>query len=92
MDSDYLLFRDATLFTNEVATYEISNVSSDVLVWDVTDHTNVKEMITNISNNTMSFNDSINELKEYIAFNNKNPSCLFKKALSIFLLENSPTG
>ena len=70
MDSDYLLFRDATLLTNEVATFEISNASSDVLVWDVTDHANVKEMTINISNNTVSFNDSINELKEYIAFNN----------------------
>ena len=69
MEANSLLFRDASLFSNEVATFVLSNVMPQTHVWDVTDHANIKELNTNISGDVLSFNDSINKLHEYIAFN-----------------------
>jgi len=69
MSGNSLLFRDASSIGNEVASFEISNANSGTSVWDVTDPTSVVEMPTLIDANEFSFNDSINKLHEYIAFN-----------------------
>jgi len=69
MSGNSLLFRDAASIVNEVASFELSNANSGFSVWDVTDPTFVVKMPTSINNNELSFNDSINELHEYIAFN-----------------------
>ena len=70
MSGNFLLFRDAASITNEVASFELSNANLGISVWDVTDPTSVKEMQSSLDANELSFNDSINELHEYIAFNN----------------------
>ncbi len=70
MSENFLLFRDAALITNEVASFKLSNANLGISVWDVTDPTSVKEMQSSLDANELSFNDSINELHEYIAFNN----------------------
>ena len=64
-----LLFRDAASIGNEVASFKLSNANSGFSVWDVTDPTSVVKISTSININELSFNDSINELHEYIAFN-----------------------
>jgi len=69
MSGNSLLFRDATSLVDEVASFELSNANVGIRVWDVTDQTSVVEMPTLLSANELSFNDSINELHEYIAFN-----------------------
>ena len=70
MTENFLLFRDAALITNEVASFKLSNANLGISVWDVTDPTSVIEMQSSLNANELSFNDSINELHEYIAFNN----------------------
>ena len=69
MSGNSLLFRDASSFGDEIATFELSNANQELVVWDVTDPTSVVEMPTIIDASKLSFNDSINELHEYIAFN-----------------------
>ena len=69
MSGNSMSFRDAESIDNEVASFEISNANAAISVWDVTDPTSVLEMSTSINTNELSFNDSINELHEYIAFN-----------------------
>ena len=70
MSGNSLLFRDATSFGDEIASFELSNANIGIMVWDVTNPTSVVEMTTLIDASELSFNDSINELHEYIAFNN----------------------
>ena len=69
MSGNYLLFRDADSIENGVASFELSNANIGISVWDVTDPTSVVEMQTSINDNKLFFNDSVNELHEYIAFN-----------------------
>jgi len=69
MSGNSILFRDAASIGNEVASFEISNANNGITVWDVTDPTSVVEMPVTIGGNTLTFNDSISELHEYIAFN-----------------------
>tara|TARA_B110000240_G_scaffold89993_1_gene102192 strand:+ start:115 stop:3495 length:3381 start_codon:yes stop_codon:yes gene_type:complete len=68
MSGDYLLFRDAASIENGVASFELSNANIGISVWDVTDPTSVVKMQTSINDNKLFFNDSVNELHEYIAF------------------------
>jgi len=69
MSGNLLLFRDAASIGNEVASFELSNANSGISIWDVTDPTSVVKVSTSINTNGLSFNDSINKLHEYIAFN-----------------------
>ena len=69
MSGNTLLFRDALSLGNEVGIFELSNANSGISIWDITDPTSVAQMSTTINGSILSFNDSVNELHEYIAFN-----------------------
>ena len=69
MNGSAMLFRDVELITNEVATYQLENATSSITIWNVSDPTSIIELPTTFNNGVLSFNDSINELHEYIAFN-----------------------
>jgi len=47
-----------------IASYNFTNASSISKIWDITDHQNVKNIITN-SANTFSFKANLGELREY---------------------------
>ena len=49
MSGNSLLFRDATSFGDEIASFELSNANIGIMVWDVTDPTSVVEMSTSIN-------------------------------------------
>ena len=68
LSGNYLTFRDVESQSDEIGKFEIEN-ASEVSVWDVTNPTNVKFLQTNSSGSLVSFNDSLNSIKEYIAFN-----------------------
>ena len=70
MSGKSLSFRDAASIENEVASFEISNANVGISIWDVTDPTSIKIMPSSINASKLSFNDSINQLHEYIAFDN----------------------
>jgi len=69
MSGNSLLFRDVSSLGNEVGTFELSNANSGITIWDVTDPATIMQLPTTLSGSVLSFNDSINELREYIAFN-----------------------
>jgi len=66
--TNYLIFRDIKNIGNGIGEYKIENAGG-VEVWDITEPTNVSKLITSMDGNTLSFNDSLDTLHEYIAFN-----------------------
>ena len=68
MSANFLLFRDASSLANEVGTFNVSNATSSTSIWDVSNNTAITELPTTINGSVLSFNDSINTLNEYIAF------------------------
>ena len=68
LTGNYLNFRDVESVSDEIGEFVIQNAIG-VNVWDVTNPTNVKFLQTNSSGSLVSFNDSLNSFKEYIAFN-----------------------
>jgi len=70
MSTDQLLFRDVlSVGKNKISEFDISNASSTVQVWEVTDPTNVKLQSTTSNGNTLSFEVATDSLREFIAFN-----------------------
>ena len=65
-----LLFRDWVSVGNGTATFRINNADGATQVWDVTDPLNVVQMSTTISGSDLNFNNSVQRLHEYAAFNN----------------------
>ena len=63
-----LAFRDVASLGNAIGQYRIEN-GIGFEVWDVTEPTNVVRLVTSINSNDLTFNDSLNVLHEYIAFN-----------------------
>ena len=63
-----LAFRDVASLGNTIGQYRIEN-GIGLEVWDVTEPTNVVRLVTSITANNLTFNDSLNVLHEYIAFN-----------------------
>ena len=68
LSGNYLTFRDVESQSDEIGKFEIENANG-VSVWDVSDPTNVLELPTNLVGNVLSFNDSLNSINEYMAFN-----------------------
>ena len=68
LSGNYLTFRDVESLSDEIGKFEIENANG-VIVWDVSDPTNVLELPTNLVGNVLSFNDSLNSINEYMAFN-----------------------
>jgi hypothetical protein len=71
MSSSYLSFRDVNSISEEIGTFEISDVNSSISVWDVSDHTLISELQLNVNGSIVSFNDSLSSMHEYIAFNSE---------------------
>ena len=68
LSGNYLTFRDVESQSDEIGKFEIENANG-VSVWDVSDPTNVLELTTNLVGNVLSFNDSLNSINEYMAYN-----------------------
>jgi hypothetical protein len=68
MSGNAMLFRDATTISSSIGKFDIENASG-ITVWDVSDPTTVSLLPTSLSGNILSFNDSLNELHQYLAFN-----------------------
>ncbi|MEE2700110.1 MAG: type IX secretion system sortase PorU [Bacteroidota bacterium] len=70
MNGSQMLFRDTESLTDNVnAKFTISNTTSNLKVWDVTDPINVEERNTTYISSQSSFIASVDSLKEYVAFN-----------------------
>lgn len=70
MSQPQLQFRDtSSVGAGNIAAYQISGAASNVRVWDVTDHSNVKEISTAYNGQDISFSAAADSLREFIAFN-----------------------
>jgi hypothetical protein len=68
MSGNVMLFRDATTIASSIGKFDIENASG-ITVWDISDPTNVEILPTSLNGSILSFNDSLDTLHEYIAFN-----------------------
>ena len=92
MNGYAMLFRDVELMTNEVATYQLENSTSAITIWDVSNTTTITELPTTFNSGVLSFNDSINELHEYLAFNGSSYlTPILKGSVSNQNLHNTPS-
>lgn len=55
------------LGTGSYNQYQLSNATSNVQIWDITDQQNVSKISTTTNNGKMTFVDSANDVKNYIA-------------------------
>ncbi len=70
MHSNQMSFRDInSVNTGSIAKFIISNATSQLKIWDVTDATNVKLQDATLSGSTLEFILPTDSLKEFITFN-----------------------
>lgn len=62
------IFRNRAAISN-TATYNISSMSSGLMVWDITDPINVKNQQGQLSGSTFSYTLTSSVLKEFVVFN-----------------------
>lgn len=58
-------------------TFQISSVTNDSRIWDVTDHYNAAEQEFELSGSTARFSASTSDLRKWIVFNSKRPEPAF---------------
>lgn len=69
MDEDQLLFRDTrTVGTGNITEFRILDASSSLMVWDVTDPLNVKNLNTELDGTVLSFRVRTDSLRQFVAF------------------------
>lgn len=77
-NSSLLSFRDSrTYLAGRKTKFEITS-SSALTLWDVTDHLNVKNQLTNYSSNVIDFVAATDTLREYVAFRSSDVSVPIK--------------
>jgi hypothetical protein len=70
MSGNQMLFRDMQSIEDSInAKFIISNTTSNIKIWDVTNPIDIKERVSSFASNQMSFIASTDSLKEYVAFN-----------------------
>src|SRR5512133_1657826 len=69
LTDDVLFFRDNTVTdTGSVVKYSVENCTQQTQIWDITDPFNISEVSAQLNGTTLSFNDSANILRQYVAF------------------------
>lgn len=64
-----MAFSDAkSIADDRITKFSISNASNAVVVWDITDQTNINKMVLNVSGSTASFKSPTSEIKFFMAF------------------------
>lgn len=71
--SNQLRFRDMlSTGVGKISDFRISNMTSDVVIWDVTDPTNAKRQLFNLNSNIASFIVPSDTLHEFVAYSSSN--------------------
>jgi hypothetical protein len=71
------IFLSGASVLNSVSTFKVSGVTADALIWDVSDHYNVKSQTFDLDQATGSFSTSTGELKKWVVFKNPVPEPSF---------------
>ncbi|MFK8102418.1 MAG: type IX secretion system sortase PorU [Saprospiraceae bacterium] len=69
LEGNQLRFSDSRSLEEASTTFQVSNVNSNTLVWDISVPTNPKIQEVNSNGNNLSFGVSTENLREFIAFN-----------------------
>jgi len=70
LSGSVLFFRDRSVIGNgNIVEYSIENCNNITEIWDITDFTKIKKMQTRLEGSLLTFIDSANILKEYVAIN-----------------------
>jgi len=65
-----LFFRDETTSgSDQIARYTVENCNLQTQVWDITDRYNIRRIPAQLNGTTLTFSDSTQVLKEYVALN-----------------------
>ncbi|HJX72067.1 MAG TPA: type IX secretion system sortase PorU, partial [Bacteroidales bacterium] len=65
-----LFFRDSqSVKPGKIAEFRIQNADAQTIIWDITDINNVRRMGVSAYAGGMAFKSNVDELKEYVAFN-----------------------
>jgi hypothetical protein len=77
LTSDGLFFRDKSIAgSGQIARYSVENCNSETEIWDITNPLDIVKVPASLAGNTLSFTDSTNVLKEYVAIN---PGAMIEK-------------
>ena len=71
LEGSSLFFRNVNNTSYDVAQYQITNINTNVKLWDITHPKNVISIPFTLNNNTLIFNDSLDILREYVVFDNQ---------------------
>lgn len=91
MEKGCISFRDLrSVGTGKIAEFSIGQASSNLVVWDISDRVNAKQIAGTFSSNTYKFKATADTLKEYIAFNPGYafPSPIYSDATDIGKIDN----
>ena len=77
IQGEFLPFRVVeNLGNSDNYTYQLSDINSNIQIWDITDHINIEQLPTDISGTSLTFVDNATTLKEYVAVDVKNDNFL----------------
>ena len=68
MGTKSLFFNSKNRDTEDVSTFELSNATNKLKIWDITNAQKVSSLIVKNNSTKISFNDSTKEEKSYVAF------------------------
>ena len=91
MENGFVNFRDIkSVGESNVAEFSISQVPSNVIIWDISDRINAKQIAGTYASNTFKFKANANVLREYIAFNPTYafPSPIYKGSTDVGVIGN----
>ena len=71
-DGQFICKDLSSVGVGNVVKYNVSSISNDTKVWEVTDPTNIKEVNTNISGTNLSFIQNADSLRRFAVFNEGN--------------------
>jgi hypothetical protein len=71
---DQTIFTSAESFSNNTSTFQLSSSDESLMIWDITEHNNVKNQVYSTNSGIASFSTQTNQLKKYIAFNSNAPA------------------
>lgn len=85
---DVMEFRDVDYLGTETwGRYEMNCTNPNVVIWDITNHSDIEQIEVNSNAGIISFTDSCKSLKNYLAINPKNASAFSSPEI----MESVPT-
>ncbi|MEX2231656.1 MAG: type IX secretion system sortase PorU [Cyclobacteriaceae bacterium] len=70
-------FLSGASLSNPISTFQISSLTADALIWEITDHYNIKSQDFSLNENAGAFSTSTEQLKKWVVFNNTFPEPAF---------------